>query len=33
MYPAGAQLRPEPGTPTDLAPELSDSELSYESGL
>ena len=33
LYPAGAQLRPQPGTPTDLAPELTDSALSYDTGL
>ena len=33
MYPSGMQPRPQPGTPTDLAPELTESSLSYESGL
>src|SRR5439155_10794258 len=32
LYPAGMQPRPEPGR-TDLAPELTESTLSYESGL
>ena len=33
LYPAGMQPRPEPGLRTDLAPEPTDSSLSYESGL
>jgi ABC-type dipeptide/oligopeptide/nickel transport system permease subunit len=33
LYPAGSQIRPTPGAPTDLAPELTDSALAFESGL
>ncbi len=33
LYASGSQIRPQPGTPTDLAPELTDSALSFETGL
>jgi peptide/nickel transport system permease protein len=33
MYPPGAQIRTQAGMPTDLAPGLTETTLSYESGL
>ena len=33
LYPAGSQIRTQSGMPTDIAPELTDRELAYESGL